>query len=313
MNIINPFRRALHAADTTSDPTQETMLCEAMQSAYAVEEAPHDLRGRVADMALLHAQQQVMHLARPAFRLQRGLQRLASCVACAAFIAVVMAWPHIRTAYMLYRMQKAILSAKSINALTRYTRNGAATEWKYADDKNNAGTWIWIANGKWHIEASGCGYVYFDGSHLHRSDPANPKASAEECRALDMQIVTLDTNTPTYQYQWLGGGAFTQSPDLLYKYQQARGISLTQSPGRAALYGCFTTLVSLQSLMYIHGKVYRKYGWKRAYEDAPHTFLWVDAESNAPVKIDVERQYKGAWRPYSSTLIEYNVPLPSFP
>ena len=212
MRLTDLFRRGANAADFAPDTAQEAMLRAAAQDAYAAEDAAPALRQRVALLAVQHDQQRVMTPHRRSHRLWRGLRQAACLAACACLLVGIMAWPNIKTAYLLYRMRSAILNARTLSIYTRHLFRTEATGGRKTASMTVAVNWRWVQNGKWHIESTIDWNAFFDGSHLKFSDNAPTH-----------HVTVTDTVSPPEQYQWVGG------------------ISLKESPGATAAYGLFYT------------------------------------------------------------------------
>ncbi len=269
MNPINLSRRGPHAADTASDAAQETMLRHALRSAYSTAETPPELRGRVADRALLYAQQQVMQPDRILFSLRQCLKQMAVGAVCAVALLTVLAWPNIQTAYILYRMQSAIVHAHTLSVYTRYMVRTEVTPLHKTPRTNFEMNWGQLQNGKWHIESTRDEDARFDGKHIVWDD--SPLRASH--KAHDLSVIN-----PIFlaeSFRWVGD------------------ISLTASPASTATYGLFSRL-DKEREMDVNGRRIIIYVWSSPSYVHTRTRIWLDARNYAPVQIEFEEKHSGA-------------------
>ena len=277
MNLTNLFQTNLRGrganADTIlPDTAQPDTLRDAMQSAYAAPDVTPDLRRRVADLAVQHDQRRVMTPHSKSDLLWQTLRCLSVGAVCGCLVLGVLAWPRIHTSYLMYRMQRAIVDAPTLHAVTYSTANGSFNKTRE----------VWHQGGGWRMEEwkKGKGSLF----------PKRIVTVEAPHRAGAKHQATDEARTSRIE-----GGAWIG------------GMSLTLPPRLAAQYGLWSRLEEMPQDYYnFMGRRTIKYAWQPAYYDRPHTFLWLDAQTHLPVRIVVEAESHGAWEPYTESVLDYN-------
>jgi hypothetical protein len=138
---INPFYTHQSMPPDVDAAETENTLRAALPQAYAAETVSPELHQRIADMAALHSERQVMQ----PVRRPRLLLKLAMAGLIAIALPLFLAWPRLSTAWLLYRIQNAMLRTHDVHLVT----------WTIAPNgKTTRESEVWYRNGMWRVERS---------------------------------------------------------------------------------------------------------------------------------------------------------------